>query len=458
MNHLTVLPGSGIALGEDSSGLMATIEAEEILLGSLLCDPVAYFDVSTILKPEHFYSTLHQQIFKAIAALAKNKGNTADISAVAFVMEDLGFCTGQDALKHLIRIEEAIFSASNAAMFSEVIIDKYQKRQIRAIGMRCEELHKSAMPATDVLAELMGQMIAVSSLQVTKTLSLKEAAESLGEHTLKVHSGELVPRIIKSGIPGWDELIDGGFEPGMMVIFGAKSGTGKTAALLQSATAMGKAGHKVSIVSMEMSAHQLARREAAAKSGVGTTDQKKGTLSESQFALLMASIAEMQCEAGDNVRIRHGAIDVDSLILYLRAEIAQHGTEVVWIDNLHSMPGSNDTASLTVISQKLRDFGQETGLVMLCLSQLNSETVSATNKRPTAGSLKWAQALKEVADIVMLGYSDEMNNPDSPDRGLIEWILGKYRDGRGGRSIKVLYEKELTRFKEYVQHGNGGNW
>jgi replicative DNA helicase len=209
---------------------------------------------------------------------------------------------------------------------------------------------------------------------------------------------------------------------------------------------------------MEMSAHQLARREAAARSGVGTTDQKKGTLSDSQFSALMNSIAEMQSEAGDNVRIRHGAIDVDSLILYLRSEIAQHGTEVVWIDNLHSMPGSNDTASLTVISQKLRDFGQETGLVMLCLSQLNSETVSATNKRPTAGSLKWAQALKEVADIVMLGYSDEMNNPDSPDRGLIEWILGKYRDGRGGRSIKVLYEKELTRFKEYIQHGNGADW
>jgi replicative DNA helicase len=437
---------------------MATIEAEEILLGSLLCDPVAFFDVSTILKPEHFYSTLHQQIFKAISTLAKNKGNTADVSAVAFVMEDLGFCTGQEALRHLIRLEGIIASASNALMFSEVIIDKYQKRQIKAIGMRCGELSKSATPSTDILADLMGQMIEVSSLQVARTLSLKEAAEALGEHTIKVHSGELVPRIIKSGIPGWDDLIDGGFEPGMMVVFGADSGTGKTAALLQSATAMGKAGHKVSIISMEMSAHQLARREAAAKSGVGTTDQKKGTLSDLQFSALMNSIAEMQCEAGDNVRIRHGAIDVDSLILYLRAEIAQHGTEAVWIDNLHSMPGSNDTASLTVIAQKLRDFGQETGLVMLCLAQLNSETVSATNKRPTTASLKWAKALKEVADIVMLGYRDELYNPDSSDRGLIEWICGKYRDGRGGRSIKALYEKELTRFKEYIQHGNGADW
>lgn len=458
MSHLAVLPSPGIALGEDSSALMATIEAEELLLGSLLCDPVAFFDVSTILKPEHFYSSLHQQIFKAIFALAKSKGNPADVNAVAFVMEDLGFCEGQQALRHLVRLEEAIVSSANVGFYSAAIIDKYQKRQIRAIGMRCEELHRSAMPATDVLADLMGQMIAVSSLQVTKTLSLKEAAESLGEHTLKVHSGELVPRIIKSGIPGWDELIDGGFEPGMMVIFGAKSGTGKTAAVLQSATAMGKAGHKVSIISMEMSAYQLARREAAARSGVETTAQKKGTLSESQFASLMASIAEMQGEDGDNVRIRCGAIDVDSLILYLRAEIAQYGTEVVWIDNLHSIPGSCDTATLTVISQKLRDFGQETGLVMLCLSQLNKETVSSTNKRPTAGSLKWAEALREVADIVMLGYSDEMENPDSPDRGLIEWILGKYRDGRGGRSIKVLYEKELTRFKDYIQRKNGGDW
>jgi replicative DNA helicase len=455
MSNLAVLPGLGIVPSDDSCALIACLEAEEALLGSMLCDRNAFFRVSTILEPEHFYSTIHQQVFQAIRSIALSGADPSDATAVAFAMSDLGFCSGNDALKVLVRLIEPIVSSVNVEFYSDVIIDRYQKRQIRLLGLRCSELAKSAMPSTDILADLMGQMIEVSSLKVNRTMSLREAAEALGEHTMKVNSGELIPRIIPSGIPGWDNLIDGGFEPGQMIIFGADSGTGKTAAMLQSATAMGRAGYKVSIISMEMSAHQLARREAAAMSGVGTVDQKKGMLSDTQLASIMASIVEMQSEAGDNVRMRHGAIDVDSLILHLRSEIAQYGTEVVWIDNLHSMPGSNDASSLTVIAQKLRDFAQETGLVMINLSQLNSETVSSTNKRPTAASLKWAKALKEVADIVMLGYRDELHNPDSPDKGLIEWICGKYRDGQGGRSIKALYEQALTRFKEYVPYSSG---
>ena len=46
-----------------------SIEAEEAVLGSLLIDPDAIFEVSTFLKPESFYREQNRFIYEAIVEL-----------------------------------------------------------------------------------------------------------------------------------------------------------------------------------------------------------------------------------------------------------------------------------------------------------------------------------------------------------------------------------------------------
>ena len=47
----------------------SNLEAEEALLGSLLIDPDAIFDVAAFLKPDGFYRDNNKWIYEAILAL-----------------------------------------------------------------------------------------------------------------------------------------------------------------------------------------------------------------------------------------------------------------------------------------------------------------------------------------------------------------------------------------------------
>ena len=61
------------------------------------------------------------------------------------------------------------------------------------------------------------------------------------------------------------------------------------------------------------------------------------------------------------------------------------------------------------------------------------------NKRPTMADLSQSGILEMVADNVLLAYRDDYYNPDSPDRDVLELIVGKARHGATG-TAKFLFD------------------
>jgi replicative DNA helicase len=56
---------------DDNRLLPCDIEAEEAVLGGILLDPDAIYQVKDRLKPEHFYIGAHQDIYKACLDVCK---------------------------------------------------------------------------------------------------------------------------------------------------------------------------------------------------------------------------------------------------------------------------------------------------------------------------------------------------------------------------------------------------
>src|SRR3954465_13604553 len=79
------------------------IKAEQSLLGAILVNNEAFYRVSDFLEPEHFFETIHQQIYDLVRSLIRTGKVASPVTLKTFLPADADIA-GMTVAQYLARL------------------------------------------------------------------------------------------------------------------------------------------------------------------------------------------------------------------------------------------------------------------------------------------------------------------------------------------------------------------
>lgn len=232
-------------------------------------------------------------------------------------------------------------------------------------------------------------------------------------------------------------------EPGDLIVLGGYPSAGKTLLAAQFAYEMATAQCKrVGIFSLETSDRKLYDRVATYAAELDFDAVKSARLSDSELDTVAALGAR-------DDRVQLDVIPVSGMSpMDIRAVSLSRRYDVIFIDYLQLLnsSGRDRYEKITNISLALKQLGRDTGITVVALSQL-SRPEKGRRSAPTLASLRESGQIEQDADIVMLLYLEDEENP-SGNRTL---NVAKNKDGELGHFRLGFYPKHM----KFVYKGAG---
>jgi hypothetical protein len=109
------------------------VEAEQALLGAILINNAAYREVSSYLRPAHFYEPIHGRIYAAMAALI-DAGRLADPLTLKLQFDQDEGLRELDGAQYLARLARVAETIANAGEYGRMLHDLGVRRGLIEIG------------------------------------------------------------------------------------------------------------------------------------------------------------------------------------------------------------------------------------------------------------------------------------------------------------------------------------
>jgi replicative DNA helicase len=425
------------------------LEAEQSLLGGILIDNDGLSAAFEVLRGDEFYRDSHRVIFRVIQELFE-KNEPIDLITVADLLSEKSQLEAVGGATYLATLVDTVPSATNVGAYAKIVNEKaLLRRLIQAANEISAWCYGGGKSVEEVLDHAEASIFSITENRIRSSYSpIKEIVKKSIETIESLQEN----RELVTGVPCHYTDLDkltAGFQRSDLIIIAARPSMGKTALALNIArNAALQSGVPVGIFSLEMSKDQLAMRLLCAEARVDSHKIRTGFLSQQECAKMITaagSFMDAPIYIDDTP-----AISTLELRAKARRMMADRGLGLVVVDYLQLMRGREGTErreqEISEISRGLKALAKELNIPVIALSQLNRKVEERNNKRPQLSDLRESGAIEQDADVIAFIYRDEVYNPDTPDKGIAEIIIGKQRNGPTGE-VKLAYINSYTRFE-----------
>ena len=428
--------------------------AEKIILSSLLVSSKAIEITLRSVKVETFYFKNHQELYKAIIEMYKNK-NSIDIITLNTFLQDTGQLEKIGGTQVLNELVNDVPNLLYLEEYIKLINDKFLRRSLIKLGY---EIINSAY-VTNISLESILLSLETDVFNLTtelKTQKLTSSAELLSHVFLELKKKSINPTLagISSGFFDLDSLTQG-FQKSDLIIIAGRPSMGKTALALNIGLNIIKNSQiPVLFFSLEMSKEQLTYRLLTNETDITSLRLKTGNLYKNDWIKLNTTIKNLSTlpffiDDTSNPSIQ----DIKSKIKKILFEQNQIG--LIIIDYLQLMQTStfktdSRAQELSQITRSLKNLAREFNVPIIALSQLSRNVENRVNKRPILSDLRESGSIEQDADLVLMLYRDSYYNSlkNAEDLDIydnVELIIAKQRNGPVG-TIDLQFDSKRTKF------------
>lgn len=282
-----------------------------------------------------------------------------------------------------------------------------------------------------------------------KRLAKFGLSEVLSQHHLQSLS-ELVnirrsssEQVVCSGVKKLDALL-GGFNPGDLIIIAGQPGNGKTSLLVNIASAAVKSKIQTAIFSLQTSAEKFAKRLMSVLSGIETHRLQNGPLDKKEIERIKK--VEEDLKSNSNLfidktptltlsQLRHATVD-----LYMTRQI-----KLVLVDGVELI-SKQKAQDLRCVIHSLKNLARELHLQVIA-------TCPTTYTQSLPSLLDTHYSIRQLADVIILIYRDELYNPKTDKAQMAELTVAKHRHGPT-RILDLAFSKETGQLSAPVHLKN----
>jgi len=424
-------------------------EAEEAVIGAVLINPEAYYDVASFLRADDFYIHRHRWIWECFTRL-HDRRIPVDFLTVTEDLDQNGQLAEIGGPAYITALINNVPTSLHAEAYGRLVeATAIRRRMLTAANEIAKLAYQQDSTVETVMDEAEKTIFGVSERRTTR--DLHPIQEVLSEYYDRVdqlasRAGETYG--VPTGFTDLDRLL-GGLQPSDLLIVAGRPGMGKTAFMLSIAkNAAQKYKKHIAYFSLEMANEQLVQRLVSQETGIDSQRLRLGTLEGDEWSLFAHAVEVLS----DTVVFLDDTPALTPLQLRTKCRRlhAEFNLDLVLVDYLQLMTSGtrndNRVQEVSFISRNLKVLARELNVPVLAAAQLSRAVEQRTDKEPQLSDLRESGSLEQDADIVMFIHRPEMYEKDSLLKNIAQIKIAKHRNGPVG-TVELVFRNNIAKFE-----------